>query len=808
MISEEDNVFEWLMSESSFANGRNGVGNENHGYEPSKTRNNYNGTLERNNSLAIFPESSTSQPYSERTDSDAAFQRDSYGRQSYDAYNGGRGSSGGGGGLTPIDPNFSSFDWADAIITESPPQTNDPEQNGWQEVVQLFDTGLSSDADLSLDLDPLAHMNEAVPSKSIKTEFKNETVEDTSEHLSSPISLKSTGSPSSTATKPKRPLSPKSQKLREKNREAVRNCRKRKRERAEKLKEREEKLMKENEKLRLQLRLGTEELEKEVNKKTGVLVEKMSALLGKSSKTSETDKLITKTVEKYVSLYNELGRDREEAMKHITARLIRRTLPSQVTKMYLWQNAQSEEYFQLKDGLWKEMCARLGLTEDQVDRLVARRESVMQLCKQIAGMLYEIRKLHIVVMKKQRKAPDMQSLNVLSGVLTPVQMAKLLVFAHKDPRCANVSAQWDRYLKSYDEEIDGEIARGDKRWHFEVPGKEIKKTDDVQIKKNKLEDLKKARHKSALFMKELFEGVSEVSDQKLHKVFIPSIEMCDPNFRKPVKGSRKILEHVRRIKSAFENLRVSEDSFTVRENSNMARSRWSITGTYLGRQSKPKVTAEQSPKLGKAVEFRVIIAYKFENDSERIAQLVISWAALDLMRQLGLVSAELGKSKKVVETNYDVPTLSPKRMQELCIEFSGVFEIAKVEDRQVMAEKYLHNEAKTIDSNMGGQYEGAEGFVKYSEKLRRVFPEFKLMKHNFVPIKSKKPPVSNEPSVLKIQMGCLVCGIYKGALVQEPQPFKFSGEVFFSFDTESEKITEVVMNWNATSLMSQLGVKI
>mmetsp|Transcript_5888 Transcript_5888/g.6749 ORF Transcript_5888/g.6749 Transcript_5888/m.6749 type:complete len:111 (+) Transcript_5888:3-335(+) len=107
---------------------------------------------------------------------------------------------------------------------------------------------------------------------------------------------------------------------------------------------------------------------------------------------------------------------------------------------------------------------------------------------------------------------------------------------------------------------------------------------------------------------------------------------------------------------------------------------------------------------------------------------------------------------------------------------------------------------------MGGKYSGTDGFVSYSEKLKRVFPEFKLSKHNFVPIKSTSVAGTDDNNALKIQMGCLVSGVYKGALVKEPQPFKFSGEVFFVFDSESEKITEIVMNWNAASLMNQLGV--
>uniref|UniRef100_A0A7S3PLK7 BZIP domain-containing protein n=1 Tax=Aplanochytrium stocchinoi TaxID=215587 RepID=A0A7S3PLK7_9STRA len=794
MLGEDDDMLNWLMAE--------GLGTPRTGGNSHDNANAYNRGLFRANSLGRISETTpvTSYEATKRNyDVSAASQQESYSQtqQNYD-------QTYGGGGWTPLaDPNFASFNWADALISESPPQADGTGIDGFQEMVQpLNDFGLNPNPDLNFDLDPLVHINAHEPEhRSTKPTVKKETKVIGSPKSAAPMTL--TASPS--ASKTKRPLSPKSQALREKNREAVRNCRKRKREHAEKLKEREHQLMKENEKLRLQLRLGTEELESEVKSTTDVLVERMASLLSKANKSSESEQLLEKTVHMYVSLYRDLGRDREEAMKHITTRLIRRTLPSQVTKMYLWQNAQSEEYFQLKDGLWKEMCARLGLTKDQMNRLVGRRDGVMKLCKQIAGVLYDIRRLHVVVMKKQRRATDMQALNLLSSLLNPVQMAKLLVFAHNDPRCGNVSDQWDRYLKSYDEEIDSEVARGDIRWQFDVPGKKPKKeVNQAQIDEDKVAYLKEARHKSALFMKDLFEAADQITEEKADRVFTPKIEMCDPNFRKPVKGIKKILEHVGRIQAAFNDLKVMEESFTIRDNTNMARGRWSVTGTYHGR-GKTKLP-EGSPQPGKPVSFRVIIAYKFEHDSERISQLVISWAALDLMRQLGLVAADLGRPKKRVANSYNVPKLSPKRMQELCVEFSKIFELDSVEDRKTMAAKHLDNDSTTTDSNMGGKYSGTDGFVSYSEKLKRVFPEFKLSKHNFVPIKSTSVAGTDDNNALKIQMGCLVSGVYKGALVKEPQPFKFSGEVFFVFDSESEKITEIVMNWNAASLMNQLGV--
>mmetsp|Transcript_25688 Transcript_25688/g.41418 ORF Transcript_25688/g.41418 Transcript_25688/m.41418 type:complete len:909 (+) Transcript_25688:3-2729(+) len=672
-------------------------------------------------------------------------------------------------------------------------------------------------------------------------------------------------------------MSPRSQAQREKNRQAVRNCRKRKREYAEKLKDREKLLQEENEKLRLQLKLGSEEMQSNMKIQCEQLASSMTTALREKTGDRQVFAAATK---KYVQTHAAQGKNREGAIKHIISRLIRQVEPTHVTKMYLWQSAQDSSYFRTPGGLWEQLNKRLELTVEQGKTLRARCPTVVEMCKDIASVLDKLDRMHTMIIKKQRLSTQCALFNNIADILDEKQLATFIAFVHQFNWTPDLEEKWNTYQASFDKELDEEALNKTGDWIVHNPGQSVlpnnghqpperksmkARTSDTTVlpaigqKECHFDDvaeeaLLRNRHKSAIVLKECFERPESELQEYVKTAFADNIDLYDPNTVRVIRGTEQVLLYVKRIRTSFSGLVVKEENFMTRKN--LARGRWTLTGTYYGVMGTigkrgggeallPSIpqNAPGNKREGKQVSFKVIIAYKFVPGSAQIQQLMVSWAALDVMKQLGLLPeafdkplGERMKAQKDMEKRRQVrnqedpsndlstslgspnlvgvvPKLDQKLKERKCVELTKIFQADLPEERVEIASELLDDQCIFHDSNMGGDFSGPEACVDYIRRLRRPFSTMIMTKHNFVSInKRKKGPKKKQTDqeettkVSRTQMGCLVKGTYSGALVDKPKPYEFNATIFVIFNQDNNKILEVEMSWNASSLMRQLGV--
>jgi hypothetical protein len=196
---------------------------------------------------------------------------------------------------------------------------------------------------------------------------------------------------------------------REKNREAVRKCRLRKKLHAQELNERAVQLEEENAKLRMQLQLGNEEVRRERSEQGENLLKDIEKLVA-SSPSAEADVQLRKCVNLYVERHHDNGRDRQSAIGYILSRLKRLLQPTRTTKMYLWQMSHEQDSFfgqsdskaseassssskgsSIEAGRnvaagteWAQLCQELELTKEQEAMLMHRRRHARLLRSEFA----------------------------------------------------------------------------------------------------------------------------------------------------------------------------------------------------------------------------------------------------------------------------------------------------------------------------------------------------------------------------------------------------------------------------------------
>ena len=91
-------------------------------------------------------------------------------------------------------------------------------------------------------------------------------------------------------------------------------------------------------------------------------------------------------------------------------------------------------------------------------------------------------------------------------------------------------------------------------------------------------------------------------------------------------------------------------------------------------------------RSGKPVTFPMTCAFNFEPGTPKVRSLVVSWAAFDLMQQLGILPPEL------LETRTKRSTLTTKQFQERSLAFCKAFEADLSKDRLKIAKEYLDDE--------------------------------------------------------------------------------------------------------------------
>jgi len=674
--------------------------------------------------------------------------------------------------------------------------------------------------------------------------YSSKAVESGSDDGSSPaLGLGSVGN----RHKNGQPMSPKSLAQREKNREAVRNCRKRKREYAQKLQERESLLEDENSKLKLQLKLGSEDMQ---NQQRLQCLELADSLKTSADQKQDPEKY-RKVLETYLGIHGSQTRNREEATKHILSRIIRQVEPTHVTKMYLWQMTQSNAYFKSSGGLWDQLGSQLNLTHEQQLTLKNRKPGTLEICKDIAAILKQLEFMHTNIIEKQASEDMVKLFDGICKVLTVEQRAHFITLLHEEKHLMLMNTDWARFLMAFDPEVDQEHVDHAGDWIVHNPSSASvllsARRPSYETDTQDDDALSRKRHVSARVLRELFEKSEDELQEYANGAFASDIHLYDPNIPKArvIKGVNGMLSYIKRIRLSFSGLDAKEESFMTRKN--LGRGRWTISGQYFG--SKKTTLSERdreviergshiaklAPEEGKHVSFKVVIALKYVPGSAKIQQVMVSWAALEVMRQLGILGSSISSIGDRMTTLQDVlvegtskktpPVLQPrpddlapldqKLKEKMCIDLTRIFESDSTDERLDLAADLMDDKCVSQDANMGGAAFGPGGFIDYVRRLRRPFSTLQMTKHNFVGLakkkKSKGKKQQSEDTIpatadATLQFGCLVKGMYTGALTSNPRPYEFNVTIFVSFNLATNKIAELEMSWNAASLMRQLGV--
>mmetsp|Transcript_10064 Transcript_10064/g.11609 ORF Transcript_10064/g.11609 Transcript_10064/m.11609 type:complete len:487 (+) Transcript_10064:125-1585(+) len=421
-----------------------------------------------------------------------------------------------------------------------------------------------------------------------------------------------------------------------KNREAVRNCRKRKKEQAKQLLERIEELERDNSKLRNDLKLGKTRKngssnntgeEDEVDKSTNLEntlreMEKHVALKGTSAESS-----LKRDLNLYLEKHQDHGRDRQKAIGFIVHGLQRLIQPARVTKMYMYLLSQEDDSFYNSDGLWKQACKELELTEEQASQLKKRRVHAQRINTELD---YSHTKMTSIWERLCRNKKLADSIAEINDILGPKQLASFTLWVYKNPACKDIlNSLWDDLMKKSDMQIKEEMKNN-------TAYKDITRRFQVS---------------SARMVSNLFTMTDKEERKTQAKLCLhPSISVIDPNNGADLSGISGVLKYVHMIDRAFlsnkkgnkktPKIEVQESYIKHDDEDGKITGSWRLTGNYKGKLRNPLASPE-SP--ASSVAFNVVADFTFgDKDSpELITEIVISFDALELMNQLGLTSSNL-----------------------------------------------------------------------------------------------------------------------------------------------------------------------
>lgn len=202
---------------------------------------------------------------------------------------------------------------------------------------------------------------------------------------------------------------------------------------------------------------------------------------------------------------------------------------------------------------------------------------------------------------------------------------------------------------------------------------------------------------------------------------------------------------------------------------------------------------EQAGRTGKPVEFPVTCAYKFVPGKAEIKSLVVSWAAFELMEQLGIIPAD------VIKMPTTPSTLTIKQLNDRCIAFSKAFEEDIPEARKRIALQYLDEEVTCTDTHIGS-IKGTKEFLSYLERFRIIFPKLEFSNVRF---HSKDKDPARMPA--RVHMGLFVQAYYRGRLTRgETKNASFPANILFVFNPKNDKIFEIIMTWQVAEFLKQI----
>jgi predicted ester cyclase len=254
-------------------------------------------------------------------------------------------------------------------------------------------------------------------------------------------------------------------------------------------------------------------------------------------------------------------------------------------------------------------------------------------------------------------------------------------------------------------------------------------------------------------------------------------------------GLNATLGYVRRIRLAFSD-EINVDLRELHVEGERARAKWVLSGTYTG-------------KLGvkpRRVSFVIVVTYRLQGGL--IREMLVSWDAMGLMRQIGLFTSTGASSSylppaspRVKRTRLSIEQLA--EAQNECTKGLGdMFCSSSMDTMREVARRILDSQCVFQDSYLGGEFRGLEQCCVYANKVRKPF----LTRFEIAECKRS----TNEGAALgsPLRLDWTIKAVYSGPLAARLTECKFSAVVFVTFD--ETVIDSVHFSWNAPQLEAQL----
>ncbi|KAH9253366.1 hypothetical protein BASA81_008717 [Batrachochytrium salamandrivorans] len=621
------------------------------------------------------------------------------------------------------------------------------------------------------------------------------------------------------------PQSPRALATREKNREAVRKCRQRKRERNEELKIRCDELTKENVRLRMHLELGNEEALQEKALKGKRLLGEMEKLLGEiepgklSSKERTPAKAALDSVYgQFLERHMELGPDRLSSLSFVAKRLHGLIDPDVLTKAYLFilTLPDSEE----GDEWWDEFVRVLELTEEQQRQIKLRRLFGHRLKAELFYVSQRAASMSKSIMGRKNMA--MSFVDLMKSYTSP-QLAKYVLWVNTDA-CGNelLDLLWDELI----EIVDQTLTRED-----DLLGEEgVMDIGTVEVQRL----LNLVRLENGGLFKTLFENQDIRDSVRLsNRIFTQDVVLIDPSNGGKYTGLDQVIKYIDKMRRAFIPSNNAEHNPPQRMNfeqmclefssGDKAIGKYQIKGMYhghLAQQSAPPATAGNTgsnpptPKpVKRPVSVECVVSITFAEDAAKIKELVVSTDMMGLFAGLSTgastssavaaaathalpnVDDDDNDDRDEEERNRQIVTIQESRTRLL----QGVQRLFEEEgDILDLARALLDERCVFVDSNMVGNSRGVDECVAYIKRIRSAFPKFHVVQQDCV----QQQIDAKERTKLEWQ----VEAAYGGKLASQHKPCTLQGLMFLTTDEEARTVTNLSMSWNATSLFRELGV--
>ena len=204
---------------------------------------------------------------------------------------------------------------------------------------------------------------------------------------------------------------------------------KKRKEKSNELADRVNKLEEENLRLRMQLKIGKETSERDVEEKERLFASLEQLVRDPDATTEKVEELL----DEYLKNHSDYGeRRRVQIQTHLT-QLERLLLPSQVTKMAMWTLNQQDSFY-AKDGisnLWKGIMDQIGASDDQTQKIKSKRDDARKLALELRSASRECKDLKHRM--KRKNAALSSEMGELRTILSPVQLAKFIIWVNKNP---------------------------------------------------------------------------------------------------------------------------------------------------------------------------------------------------------------------------------------------------------------------------------------------------------------------------------------------------------------------------------------